>query len=109
MIKEQDLYEAIAECQGEKNPNANTCIKLAAYYMILHNMNVPDINVGNIPRNSYASEPTEKVMYDSGTEFSEVIYGRDIEEILPILDELMETIQVLLPKLYFATIDKLKS
>ena len=35
MITEQDLLEAIAECQGQRNPNANTCIKLAAYYIIL--------------------------------------------------------------------------
>ena len=34
MITEKDLQEAIAECQGERNPNANTCIKLAAFYTI---------------------------------------------------------------------------
>ena len=35
MIKEEDLQEAIAECQGVRNPNANTCLKLASYYTIL--------------------------------------------------------------------------
>ena len=34
MITEQDLQEAIAECQGERHPNANTCMKLAAFYTI---------------------------------------------------------------------------
>ena len=34
MIREEDVREAIAEMQGQKNPNANTCIKLAAYYII---------------------------------------------------------------------------
>ena len=34
MITEQDLREAIAECQGQRNPNANTCIKLAAFLTI---------------------------------------------------------------------------
>jgi hypothetical protein len=38
MITEKDLKEAIAECEGERNPNANTCIKLAAFYTILDNM-----------------------------------------------------------------------
>ena len=38
MITEKDLMEAIAECQGQRNPNANTCIKLAAYYTILNNL-----------------------------------------------------------------------
>lgn len=34
MIKLEDLEEAIAECQGQRNPNADTCIKLAAFYTI---------------------------------------------------------------------------
>ena len=34
MITEMDLQEAIAECQGKRNPNADTCIKLAAFYII---------------------------------------------------------------------------
>ena len=34
MITEKDLQDAIAECQGERKPNANTCIKLAAYFTI---------------------------------------------------------------------------
>ena len=34
MITEKDLQEAIAECQGERSPNASTCIKLAAFYTI---------------------------------------------------------------------------
>ena len=33
VIREDDVREAIAEMQGQKNPNANTCIKLAAYYI----------------------------------------------------------------------------
>ena len=34
MITEKDLQEAIAECQGQRNPNASTCIKLAAFLTI---------------------------------------------------------------------------
>ncbi len=109
MIKEEDLIEAIAECQGEKNPNANTCMKLAAYYTILNNIRgVPNINVGNIPSYSYSSEPTERVMYDSGTEFSEAVKGMDVNDFMEIMDDLMEALQVLMPKLYYATLDKLR-
>ena len=38
MITEKDLRAAIAECQGARNPNATTCIKLAAFYTILNNL-----------------------------------------------------------------------
>ena len=99
MIREQDLQEAIAECQGEKNPNANTCIKLAAYYTILNHM------TGGY---SFASEPAGQVSYDSGSEFSEAIRGMDTNDILRVIDELMDTLQVLMPRLYFATLDKIK-
>ena len=95
MIKEQDLHEAIAECQGEKNPNANTCIKLAAYYTILNHMS------GGC---SFASEPTGQVSYDSGSQFSEMIRGMDTVAVLRVIDELMDTLQVLLPRLYYPAI-----
>ena len=38
MITEKDLQEAIAEGQGQRNPNANTCIKLAAFLTIRKEM-----------------------------------------------------------------------
>lgn len=100
MIREQDLLDAIAECQGEKNPNANTCIKLAAYYTILDNM-----------RMSYSRSegPTEQVRYNSGSEFSKVIREKDISHVLGVIDELMDTVAVLIPKLYRATIDRLNN
>lgn len=96
MIKESDLLDAIAECQGERNPNANTCMKLASYYTILNNMS------RETPTYAHSSGG-----YDSGSEFSDAVKGRDINEIMPILDELMETVQALLPRLYNATIRRL--
>jgi hypothetical protein len=97
LIKEQDLRDAIAECQGEKNPNANTCIKLAAYYTILNNMS-----------ESYSRSP-EPTVYRSGSEFSEAIRGKDTHEILQIMDELLEAVAVLMPKLYRVTMDKINN
>ena len=102
MIKEQELLDAIAECQGERNPNANTCIKLAAYYTILENMRPPESY-------SYSPGPSEEMIYDSGSEFSDAIRGKDTYDVLKVVDELMEAVQVIVPKLYYATIKKLKS
>ena len=106
MIKEEELLDAIAECQGERNPNANTCIKLAAYYTILNSMRGVQVDT---PAYSRASEPTEIVEFRSGSEFSDVIDGKDVRDVMAVIDELMETVEVLIPKLYRATIDKLKS
>lgn len=105
MIKEQDLLDAIAECQGERNPNANTCIKLAAYYTILNQIRPKEMEQ---PVYSYAESPN-KVTYDSGSEFSDIIQVKNINDVLDIMDELMDTIKVLAPKLYYATMDHLNN
>lgn len=103
MIKEEDLLDAIAECQGERNPDAKTCIKLAAYYTILNN--IKHEVKQEFKQEGYSFSPGP---YDSGSEFSNAIKGLDMYDILPVIDELMDTVQVLIPKLYNAVIQKLK-
>jgi hypothetical protein len=52
---------------------------------------------------SFAAEPSTEnplIDYDSGTEFSAAIHGRDPVDIWPIMDEMMSTVQVLTPRLY---------
>jgi hypothetical protein len=99
--------EAIAECQGERNPNANTCIKLAAFYTIKNELyGRPDQGgdaAAMVPSYSFAAAPVdtaETIHYDSGTDFSRAIDGRNPDEIWPIIDEAMSAIQVLMPRLY---------
>ena len=110
MITEQDLEQAIAECQGERNPNANTCIKLAAFYTIRNEMfgksEPPE------PGYSFAAAPVPvdtHITYTSDTEFSRAINGREADEIWPIIDELMGTIQILMPRLYDGVMRKLNN
>lgn len=97
MIKEQDLLDAIAECQGERNPNANTCIKLAAYYTILNNISGSQVEAGGVTGYS-----------NSGSEFSNVIKGQPVEKVMEIIDELMDTLQLVAPKIYNATMERLR-
>ena len=115
MITERDLEQAIAECQGERNPNANTCIKLAAFYTIKNEMfgnSEPVGNVDRLPEYSYAAAPAEPVEttidYYSDTDFSRVIDGRNPNDIWPVMDELMSTLQVLQPRLYDGVMRKLQ-
>lgn len=105
MITEHDLREAIAECQGERNPNAQTCIKLAAYYTILENIREPErrVDVGY----SYAPAP-DVITYDSGTEFSRLVHGKTTEKVIAIMDELMDALRVLNLRLYNGVLRKLE-
>lgn len=113
MITEKDLQEAIAECQGERNPNANTCIKLAAFYIIQeHLYGKPDEMRAIMPEYSYAVDPVNDVEttidYYSDTEFSRAIDGKQASEIWPVMDELMSVLQATNPRLYAGVMRKIE-
>ena len=105
MIRADDLKAAIAECQGERNPNANTCMKLAAYYTILKELEPDAVS-------SYSHDPApavkETVEYYSETEFGEAIQGKDFNSALSLIDELMTTLSAIQPRLYAGVMRRLK-
>ena len=107
MITEHDLDAAIAECQGKRNPDASTCIKLAAFYTIkreLYGEEKQDVQSAY----SYAPAPNRNVIeVDSDSEFARAVDGKDQYEVMPVIDELMSTLQIIQPKLYNAVLDKL--
>ena len=113
MITERDIQEAIAECQGERNPNAQTCIKLAAYYTILNELERKEPQQPAVPMYSYSQPPEQPentrsvIDYKSGSEFSEAVDGQDTERVMEIIDELMEAVFAIQPRLYDATLRKL--
>ena len=88
MITEQDLRQAIAECQGERNPNAQTCIKLAAYYTILNQMDQPEKDTGY---SGAAYKPETE--YRSDTEFGQLASRMKYVDVLAVVDELMEALE----------------
>lgn len=118
MITEQDLQAAIAECQGERNPNANTCIKLASYLTIREHMfpqKGEELQLLPETRGySYAPEPEPEpeepvIDYQSDTEFGRLVYGRKARDILPVIDELVsEAVKVTNQRLYYAFLRRLK-
>lgn len=105
MIKEQELLEAIAECQGQRNPNSSTCIKLASYYTILDHIKKEEPKVSEIPTYSFAAPP--EVHYESDTEFGQKVASMDINDVLAVMDELLTTLSVINPRLYNGVMRKL--
>ena len=111
MITEQDLSAAIAECQGKRNPDAGTCIKLAAFYTIRNHL-FPDaqesVGHGTQERYSYASGPEgDTIQIEGRSAFAEAVNGKKQRDVWPIIDELMMTLQVIQPRLYNAVMEKL--
>ena len=105
MIKKEELLEAIAECQGQRNPNANTCYKLASYYTILDHFTDDDKMVEK-PQYSFAA-PKLDTFLDSDTEFARKVNKSDIGDVLDVMDELMDTLSVINPRLYNGVMRKL--
>ena len=116
MIRQSDLDEAILECQGKRNPDAQTCVKLAAFLTIREHL------YGQSPeyQNSYSysngsgdpvgsvSDPDENIIHiDSNTEFARLVSGRKSSEIWPVIDEAIDTIRIINERLYDAIMAKL--
>ena len=113
MIREEELHEAIAECLGKRNPDANTCIKLASYYTILEQLYPNGRAVQEfqpmpvIPAQSFSADP-DSIQYEGDSEFAQAVRERSVSHIMPIIDEMMQTIQVLQPRLYDAVMRRIK-
>ena len=91
MITEKELQEAITECLTQKNPNANTCIKLAAFYTIQQ-------HIGS----------KSDFVYAGDSEFAKAVNGMSVESVYKIVDELMDALETVCPRLYEGTIKKLR-
>lgn len=112
MITEQALAEAIAECQGERNPNRDTCMMLAAFYIIQDRL-YPSSGEKTEPEAAYSYAPppekqVEEVTYESDSEFSQAIRGKSINDVMAVVDEAMDVMKVMLPRLYAGIIRRLQ-
>lgn len=105
MITKHDLDSAIAECQGKRDPDSRTCMMLASFYTIRREMFG---DAEETPSYSYAPAPDQKTLWmDSDSDFARAVNGRDQDDILPVINELMETLRIIQPRLFNAVMDKL--
>lgn len=103
MITEYDLKEAIAECEGTRNPTSATCVKLAAYYALLDRQTPKQIESGYS-----GSLPQQTTIPFTNSYFSQVCERVGIENAFPVLDELMETLYVINRPLYESVMSKIE-
>ena len=114
MITEQGLLAAIAECQGERNPNANTAVKLAAFLTIKQAMygdqQPPQAESKvQVPAYSYAPSAERETIGDYGkSDFLQAVNGKDPGDVWPIMDELMDTLKMINERVYNSIMRKIK-
>ena len=101
MITDMELYRAISDCLSDKNPNANTCIKLASYIVIL------DYLQRQTPLAGSSGAGSDDVL-NSDSEFATIVKRRGINAVLPAVDEFITSLQVINPRLYDGFIKRIQ-
>ncbi len=108
MITEKDLQEAIAECEGQRNPGASTCLKLAAFYTIRNEMFPKKTESLREVSEVYMDSGRNVIAYNGQSDFSKLINGKRADDVWPIMDELMDALMALNPRLYNSVMHKLQ-
>lgn len=93
MISEKELLKAIEDT--ERLPvSFQNCEKLAVFYTLLDHLH---------------SAERQLLKRNSDSEFVSVIAEKNLDDVLAVLDELMQTLDVVNNKLYQTTITTLKA
>ena len=102
MFTKDEILDAIDELE-EAPATFQNAEKLATFYSLYDHL-----YVRKEPMMSF--ESVKEVIIDryGDSEFLQIIEGKYPEDIWLIMDELMDAVRVLQPKLYNATIEKLK-
>ena len=97
MLSQRELDGAIREFEDAPT-NYENCAKLATFYTIFDHL----YGEHDVPKT-----PEEIVGYYGDSEFLKMAGGKNAESIWSILDELMDTLKVLNPRLYDGVIRKM--
>lgn len=102
MFSKVELLDAIDELENSPATYQNA-EKLATFYLLYDHLYIQKEPLQRI-------EPTREVTIDryGDSDFLEAITDKKSEDIWRIMDELMATLEMLQPKLYRATIDKIR-
>ncbi len=94
MISERDLLEAIMETEDEP-PSYTSIKKLANLYIVYDHL--------------YGKKPIpDNIETKKDSEFWQAVNGKDMNNVLAIMDELMETLEVINNRAYQSVIQKIR-
>lgn len=101
MITQKEIDEAINEV-AEEMQNYNDCQKLATF-LTLKDLLYPKYR-------QYIETVTETVVdYEGASEFSSVVNGKVAVDVWQVIEELMEAMKWLYPRIYNQVIEKIKN
>lgn len=111
MITEKELRQAIAECQQEPITGNKRSV-LADLIIIQDYLFGAPKNSEPAPQPiaSYSAEPLgygDVIETHGGSEFLDAVDGRKADRVWKLMDEMMEAIKILHPRMYASFIDKI--
>ena len=101
MFTKRELCDAIKECESAPASFQN-CEKLAVFYSLYDRL------FAEKPVESEQRSVKNEVQTTADSDFLRILAGKDWASLLVILDELMDTIKILQPRLYDAVMQKLQ-
>ena len=107
MVTEKEMLKAISECEeGAMTPPKLT--KLADLYTVYdHLFGYDEQPIYPHPVSERQKEAETKMTSDRSTEFLAFVDGKDMKGTLQILNELVEAVKMLHPRMYDSLIRKL--
>lgn len=125
MIDDKQIQEAIAYCQGKVDPKREDAILLAACYIIQDHcfrdvtktFDEPAEISEQLPAYSFAPPPTETLQTTAAPEtigeygssdFLQAVAGKDPATCWGVIDELMDDLSVINPRVYASVMRKIR-
>jgi hypothetical protein len=112
VINKEELDRAIAEHESGANTYAN-CERLAWLYIIRDHMkeghqDKPAEHREHTEEPYNQNAPSDHIKNDGNSDFLKAINGKDTKKVLSVMDELMEALQLIQPRMYDAVLIKIK-
>lgn len=98
MITKRELLDAITECENS-SASYQTCEKLAVFYSLYDRL---------FAEKQEAEPKIFNAPLRSDSEFLRAVAEKDFTSALAVLDELMDSLKILQPRLYDAVMRKLR-
>ena len=116
MLTEKEVEQAIQECKPDPITGNNRAV-LADLIIIQDSLfgeptRAQEVPQMTMPLQSYSAPPMEQVeIYvetNGDSEFLKVVNGRKAERVWPLINELVEAVKILHPRMYTTFIDKVQ-
>ena len=116
MITEKEVAQAIEECMREPVTGNKRAVLadliIIQDYLFGESTRAQEAPHMPIPMQSYSAPPMEQVETyvetNGDSEFLKVVDGRKAEKVWKLIDELVEAVKILHPRMYTTFIDKIQ-